>query len=356
MFHNLFRRKKKGIGILTYHCADNAGAQMQAFAMQQYLGQFFRDPIMVDFQNEFRRSRLVPAENMRDVHEHIAFIKRFYKSDLLPDEAQAADWINTHCSTLFVGSDEVWRIILEPNAIAHPSIYYGTNVHIPRIGYAVTMSGSKLRNAEPTQMKRVAQEIEKFAFIACRDLQTMDFVQQYSTYPVDNMILVPDPTFAVDLPLVAKEDLLAKITTLGINPDKPLLLLISAFRYSLDIEFVEGLVKQGYQVISTLNQAGAISLEPLHLNPIEWFSLPRAVNFVYTQRMHGLIASLLANTPVVSLDSRFKSQNLIQDFKLPSGNIEQIIAQWSYDFVEQKKEEYKKNHRDAIKKIQRIIA
>lgn len=345
------RRHRLPVGIVTFHCSLNEGAQMQAWALQRFLDAEAGRTAIVDYRPP---ERTVPQHERWNVpHKDLldAYPERIRCSPPFTAAQDAAEWINNSCAAVVCGSDEIWKFAPGnapvPVFMSVPNLYYGCGVRVPRFAYAVSISDADVSSLDAPARARIAGELKRFSFIGVRDEATAAFVRDLSPSFADAVRLVPDPTFALDLKLASRERMRERLTALGIDPRRPLAVVVPTGRHTLPIATIQSLHDEGYQVISTYENNGIPHAESLRLDPHGWFSLIAAADFVMTERMHGLIAALIANVPCIAVSNRAKVRSLIAAFGLPVGDAAHVRREWPHARVEDIKRTYRGLHREA---------
>lgn len=334
---------------------------MQAAALQQYLAhELARDVTIIDYWPEERvRDQEVctymPNKDLLEAHR-----SRLRLSCSTTSAREAAAWMNEHCAAAVFGSDEIWRF---PHAnrpsgvkLAVPNLYYGQGVNVPRFAYAVSISDSDISTLDAAARAGIAAELERFSFIGVRDEKTARFVRDISPSLAELVRFVPDPTFAMDLDLESRETVRERLRACGIDPGRPIAVVVPNTRGSLPRGEIQPLLDEGFQVISTYWNGDVLHAESLRLDARGWFSLIAAADFVVTQRMHGLVAALLGNVPCLPVRGRQKVQYMTEAFGLPTGDIPDIRRQWPHARVVAVRQAYRDLHREAAAYLRDAIA
>lgn len=346
------------VGIATYHASLNEGAVVQAFATRAFLEDHLDADVRFAGYRPLKRwllhrSPLWSVANKRE----IAAFARALPSEGGPDEASARRFLNERCSLAVFGSDEVWRFpprnLPSLNTLRVPNLYFGSGVTTPRAAYAVSIGQSDPSLLGAEIRRRLAGEIDRFRFLGVRDERTAEFVTGLSPSFAQRIRLTPDPTFATSLPLKDKAWFRSRLSEAGIGPEEQVAVLAPMFRHRISGHVVRELASEGYRVVSLYRNDGAISLESLRLDPLEWFSAIGAADFVVTQRFHGLVAALLGNVPCLTLGERQKVDSLRTRFSLPTGTIGRIAKEWDRDHVERVKGELRAVHRSLVDDLRR---
>ena len=194
----------KNIGILTFHCSDNYGAMLQAYAMKTFLinngqnariiryeplsltGKHFlfpyikqKTPIHTAYWS-FRGflKNLKKGSNFKIQHDNM---NKFRKKYLIKDEKKISPaQINSlGLDILILGSDQIWNPDI---TYGLDDMYFGANFKGKKISYAASIGGSKLNSSYDTKMKKLITNLDS---ISVRESKVIDYIKalgfKYST-------------------------------------------------------------------------------------------------------------------------------------------------------------------------------
>ncbi len=320
------------IGILTYHHVINDGAVLQTMGHLKTLKELFpNDQIeVIDY-----RYKTVEYRELVDIFKVILKLKkgtitklkkflRFKKfvnenlslssNRLISDNIdEAVDFINkNNYDFVIVGSDEVWKILDKKFSRKFPNVYWLPNsINAVKIASAVSANTSKesllLDSSNRLAMEKV---LKGFKVIAARDQFTFDLVSSFNIEN-QNIYQVPDPTFGTTIETDVKEKLIAngldfsrKRLALSISPYTPEFTAVSKkIREYADLNDIQ-LVG-----IGQYNKFCHVDLSS-KLNPIEWASSYKYIDFCITDRFHSTIFSMKGLTPflVVELKEKYSGK------------------------------------------------
>ena len=171
----------KKIGICTLCFANNFGAILQAFALQETLLNLGYDVEFLRLEEKTSISNESNAEEYRNSKKHLKIAEKLY--DKTKDSYDA----------IIIGSDEVWN--LKNNGFAHLDEYFGHNLNCNNIfTYAPSSNGTtkemfnKFYNDNPISFDNLKN-------ISVRDKHTQTLVKELSGRDAE---LVLDPTLLIE--------------------------------------------------------------------------------------------------------------------------------------------------------------
>ncbi len=194
------------VGILTFHCAHNYGAVLQAFALQEFLRSSGYDVEIIDYRPEYLISPYndismdltqlgnivrLPLQPMRRLRRKrfSAFITE--KLRLSPSSATAT-FVSHDYDAYVLGSDQIWN----------PTITNGDGVFFGRFGrpsnsrlisYAASSEASY--EGETLDLSPQQMHLREFSSISVREELLREQIQPLVDIPVETVL---DPTLLVD--------------------------------------------------------------------------------------------------------------------------------------------------------------
>ena len=286
------------IGIITFHWATNYGAVLQAYALQNYLIKAGNEVHIIDY---------VPATIT--VKQHILAIKNgdfaFFKQ-----EQQLKQFRRQHLrltdrkylshkslikkehdfDCVIAGSDQIWNESFTLHGEGKVTLSYFLDFvkdEVRRVGYAVSFGFVKPSNQ---YIDAVKGEIKKFSAISVRETDGVNIV---STFGLKSF-LVCDPTA-----LLEKSDYLSVIGNRATERG-------SVFAYILRENQVDAwntakYVGEVYKCdIKTGRYVGSME---------EWIVAIHDAKFVITNSFHGVMLSIIMNTPFIALTIKGSGMN-----------------------------------------------
>jgi len=182
------------IGILTFHNADNYGAVLQCYALQETLRRQFPndDVCIIDYKNQkiekayqrrfsiFKPLSILTKLKYEKKHRNFQkFRKKFL--NIGSDDFSLYDII-------YYGSDQIWSFSITNKDLT----YFGINYNGKKIAYGVSDGGELCLTPEITNL------LNAFSEITCRE---KTLTEQLLQSGIKNVTTVYDPVF-----LLSKED------------------------------------------------------------------------------------------------------------------------------------------------------
>lgn len=277
------------IGTITFHWASNYGAVLQAYALQQFLMKSGYQTEIIDYLP--RRIILKQTIKMLLKHDIATFMKEsnlkvFRKKELKFSSAKY--WNQKELIKAFknyqiiiTGSDQIWNKGFTLGAEGKPTLSFflkGAGDNIKRIAYAVSFGTESIDD----KYKKITQnEIKKFHAISVREKTGLDILKNYQIEGE----LVCDPTL-----LLKKEDYEKLIKGHQYDIEK-------VFPYILHNDF------NTFQIARTVNkiyeQKKDIFLYKGGM--YEWLYRIHTADIVVTNSFHGVMMSLIFNTPFLAV-------------------------------------------------------
>ena len=303
------------IGILTFHCAINYGAVLQAYGLQEVLKSMGHEVYVIDYRPEYlkRPYRLFFPEAVKG-HGFLGNIRFFVRELLaLPIRYKRRCAFNgfikkhLHLANLdfqsedndfdcFVfGSDQIWN----------PQITEGDPVFF---GDAPCFKGKKLLTyaasaGTVTALKEIDVEqlkswLSKFSALSVREKSLSDYLLEELQF---NNQLVLDPVF------LAGKDVFYKISS-SIKFENPYLLF-----FSLTInDDALNLAKRkaallGMELIEMYGMAEVVKNKKVlqYLSPKEFIGLLLNAKYVISTSFHGTVFSILFHKPFICVEHNF---------------------------------------------------
>lgn len=314
------------IGILTFHCAHNYGAVLQAFGLQEFLKQIGHDPYIINYTPSYLLNGYQKFSKFYWIDKNILkllkklqtepfiFIQRYFRwkafNKFIYCRMRLCPYDN-HNDFLFdaiiIGSDQVWNSKISNGCF--DDVYFGINANCKIIAYAASSRSKELNKYEKDYYK---QHLGKFAAIGVRENSLKKLLQPLVDTPIQVTL---DPT------LLAGVKVFDKIASC-VKPNKYILL------YEVE-EHVET-----YKITKLLaNQLNATIIElvaPLSVkrllkkkqtaSPEEFLGYIKNAACIITSSFHGVALSVLFNRPFYALrqntNADLRTESLLELLKL----------------------------------------
>lgn len=289
------------IGILTFHIAHNYGAQLQCFALQEYLKIMGHEVEIVDYRPQwlqkksrwFVSSRLKCRNPINLLKELLRLPKRRAKArhyeDFISSNLQLSDGVDTaKYDLVFVGSDQVWSLKLTRG---YDPYYWGDKPG-SFASYAVSMGGVDFSEIE---LDLIKDKLKNFNYISLRERVSIDIIQKLTDKEVFHVL---DPTLLLD----------SKVYDQIVVPErkmKPYLLFYDVMNLPAQKIYVKELAEKmnlELKIMSSFVQNCNDSYCAM-AGPGEFLSLFRGASFIVSASFHGTIFSLIYKRPFCAIKS-----------------------------------------------------
>lgn len=304
------------IGILTFHCAKNIGAQLQAFALLYTLLNLGYDAEFIRYEPSYLKKPYSLCRRMNFKAGFGAFLKQFvffviwdafswcrtslhfrsfqkrYFKLSAKKFSTVADLENSNYDALIVGSDQIWNSELTGNRLDDfYTLNFANNIRKKKVSYAGSLSLEKLNSLEKTElMKRLCS----FDSISVREKEVSCFFSKCGQK--NNLVL--DPTL-----LLKKEEWLCFIGEKRLVKEKYVLIYQARGNRDAVYKYAKEKAKQlnariidasgmNYRVIKGGKQ---------FVNPLEFLNLIFYAEYVITLSFHGTALSIILEKPFVSI-------------------------------------------------------
>lgn len=322
----------KRIGILTYHCVPNFGAQLQALSTVGYLRKHGYDPIILHWYpkdlEEFYYKRAPKEQNklqmkFAETHMPVSKLCRNLKELCAEIERLSIDAIFLGSDALFDYTPECLRYNFSLRKLKRfpikitsnhtlPNPFWGSfndslNRKIPFVGFSISsqnMPYNKLNFNERLEIKRL---LLQFKGITTRDEWTKSLVESVAARK--DVSITPDPVFSFNQNAgieISKEEICRKYHL----PDN--YILISFLYPLLPDEYVNRIIqlveeKTGAECVSfpmpdKLRRFNTMHTIELPLDPLDWYCLIKYSRGYIGERMHPIVVSLHNSVPFFCFD------------------------------------------------------
>ena len=328
IFVNIMR-----IGILTYHCPPNFGAQLQAVSTIGYLKRMGHEPIIINWYAkdlEEMYSHRIPR-NQLTCHEK--FTKQCFP---LSKKCQTEDELITEIDALnldgiVVGSDALFKYqplntrrvfskrklkYIYHDAISCEMIkgnpFFGLFIDklkrfVPAVAYAVSSQNCPFRRMQKKEKILMADALSHFINISVRDLWTKDMVEYVTGGK--NVRICPDPVFSFNqnciFSIPSKKEITAKYKL------KDNYVLFSFSEWYVSANYINSIAKEfechgvqpvGLPMPEKLFHSDINKNVYLPISPIDWYALIIHSQGYVGERMHPIIVCLHNSIPFFVFD------------------------------------------------------
>lgn len=317
------------IGILTFHCAHNYGAVLQAYGLQEYLRDKGYDAYIIDYRPEYK-TKSYPSHGksfwiskhpiwlIRGVYNYIVHknirLGRWNAFDKFSKEKFHLFSFNEgedmkDFDAVLIGSDQVWSS--RHTGGSFDRIYFGDGLKCKVISYAPSCTTMDLSDNEKTF---ISEHIDAMKAVSVREPFMKDVLQPLTK---NDIAVVVDPTLLAGVQSFEKIAAPIKrkrpyILTYEIRPHKEVYTMAKKMAAKLDADLIE-----------LTNGVYRYHRNSMHENatPEEFLGYIKNAACVITTSFHGTALSLLFHTPFYTVlqhnaaDTRMKSLLTALDLK-----------------------------------------
>lgn len=307
------------IGILTFHCAHNYGAVLQAYALQEKIREMgheveiidYRPDYLVDpykilnikilsFKNPIQTAKLI-MKFLFTVRKRKKRYDRFdyFISNYLYLSIPLKNNVLPVKDAYIIGSDQIWNKNITNG---FDEIYWG-NFDVPkntrRISYAASMGIiNQLDNSDFYN-----NALSNFNSISVREARSMSLLQPLTNTKIETVL---DPTLLTDIEFWDK---LAKETKIN----QKYILIYEIRTYSESMQIAKNIAKRINAIIIRVTSSLSWRSEKNTYqcaSPEQFLGLIKHAEYIITTSFHGTVFSILFNRPFFSLD--FSNDSRIQ--------------------------------------------
>ncbi len=321
------------IGILTYHCVPNFGAQLQAASTVGYLKKHGHEPFVLHWYPEELEQMYAQRISQEQIDCHEKFTEEILPTTSLCRTVEqlvkivdnlALDGIIAGSDALFKYSPLAFRNDIRRKIAARlfgrqyhwdkleGNPFFGGFAHelkrpVPMCAFSVSSQNCPYQLLDSNEILKLKEALSAYSFISLRDewtKQMVSHIMQKESYPI-----TPDPVFSFNanlhFNLPEKEELLEKFNL----PENYILLSFSKhfatddYLRSLSAEFSSrGLCPVSFPMPEALRIIPETKHIPLPLSPSDWYALIKHSHAYVGERMHPVVVALHNAVPLFSFD------------------------------------------------------
>lgn len=284
------------VGIITFHNADNYGAVLQCYALQQFLIRMGHVVNVIDYRNSHIEKIYEPQYKLKKViksiiklkykveytnrsHKRAAF-NAFRSKYLKLSKRVSIDNIPQDYDAYIIGSDQVWTVKCSGG---YDPVFFGKFQRPENsllIGYAISSQADFL---VPLSLEDIEERVAAFDFLSFREKKIADLVYRITKRQTPITI---DPT------LLSDEELWTSI----INPKW------SKRRYVVVYEVrKKGTIEKKAKEFARKHNLELVNLSRSSYGIEDFVSIIKYAQGVITTSFHATVFSVIFRTPLCSI-------------------------------------------------------
>lgn len=322
------------IGLLTYHCVPNFGAQLQAVSTigflkkkkhTVYLIHWYAEDlekmysnripsVQIECHNIFTKENLPITNKVQTIENLITLIDSLSLDSLLVGSDALFKYIPLRKRRYFSMREFKFKPLFSPLSceLLDNNPFFGEFIgrlkkKIPASVYAVSSQNCPFSLLTKSERKQLSCSLGHFRMISVRDSWTQDMVKYVTG---DSRVpLYPDPVFAFNtncfIPIPSKQQILSKY-----NLPENYILLSFSNKYCEE-EYILSIAKEAQRnnlcpvslpMPELLFPTGLEKKIELPLDPLSWYSLIKYSKGYIGERMHPIVVCLHNAVPFYSFD------------------------------------------------------
>ena len=337
------------VGILTFHRAENFGAVLQAYGLQQFLCNNGCEVEIIDYRNKVMESMyhiynpyiLITRKNIfKTLAQYIARFKYIEERKICKmkyeDFREQFLLVTNNCyknlddaakrfDCIIAGSDQIWNLHLTGGLDTNYFLGYNKTVNVRKVSYAAS-SENDPKNLFARHRHRLNDLLDDFDFISVREEFLKDELQNYTSNKIEVCL---DPTFllcANDYKQLTKRQITEKyVLVYHMTPIPEAVTMAEQLANKAGWEIIEIHMGYGFNKSDRRHKT--------NLGPLEILSYIVHAESVFTSSFHGLALSIIFKKDVWVID---KGNNLRQRYLLHSLKLDNRLLATSQDFKEEK--------------------
>lgn len=322
----------KRIGILTYHCIPNFGAQLQALSTIGYLKNNNYEPIILNWYpedlEEFYKKRAPQCQNEKQFtfsQKHMPVSKLCRTLPELCEEIELLelDAVILGSDALFDYTPEKYRYNLSLKKLRKIPIKITSNHLLPNpfwgsfndylnnrmriLGYAISSQNMPYKDLNSAERKELKRHLKGFDKITVRDEWTKSMVENIGG--LREIEIVPDPVFAFNQNysnIPSKKEILNRF---GLPEEYILISFVYPILTDQYVNEIIRLIKQktdidcvSFPMPDKLRKFDTPYTIDLPLSPVDWYAIIKYSKGYIGERMHPIVVCLHNSVPFYCFD------------------------------------------------------
>ena len=300
------------IGILTFHCAINYGAVLQAYGLQEVLKSLGHEVYIIDYRPQYliepyqvfrwkfddRRSLI---SNIKDlIRECLVMPIRFKRN--LKFQQFINKYLNLYSwdddlsifDSFVFGSDQIWNPKITKGLDEVFLGQFKEAVGKKLIAYAASAGCSQ--NLSIHDFKELSMSLKSFVQVGVRENALYE-----KLFAANNNVSI-----TIDPVLLAGEKVFSNIAA-DINIEKPYLLCFTLGRDEYAVKVAKKIAKQKQlrivEIVSSSESLYNSTIKQM-LSPVEFLGYVKRADFVVTSSFHGTVFSILFHKSFICLGNQ----------------------------------------------------
>lgn len=321
------------IGVLTYHCVPNFGAQLQTISTVGYLKKLGHNPIVLNWYPidlEEMYDKRIPANQ---IVEHLKFAEQNMPLSKLcrTENELIAEIERLNIDAIFAGSDALFKYIPESKRVVFSkkkfrfirrkiltvqnvegNCFFGNFIaklgkKIKAVAFSISSQNCDYAKMDDSERDAMRMALNNYLKISVRDEWTKQMV--CSITKRDDIDITPDPVFAFNqncyLAMPSKKEILAKYSL----PEN--YVLLSFWTNHLNKDYVQGVAQEleenglmpvAFPMPERLQDFNLEYKIDLPLSPLDWYALIKYSKGYIGERMHPIVVCLHNAIPFFCFD------------------------------------------------------
>ncbi len=267
--------KYDGVILNFWYSANNYGAVLTAYCLQEYLKEFGKDYKLVNWKPELWKKRFNGSFCEKFSKEHLSLTKEF------ENKAQLKE-LNAYTDNFIVGSDQVFRWQYTKEDLDVYLLKF-TDYSKKRIAFSASF-GKDTYEGDQLTTYETKKALKRFDAISTREISGVDLCKNTFGINVEHII---DPVFLV------KKESIERLVDKDMNKYRGKIVT-----YVLDNREV---VKTNIDLLATNQTKEIVSIEGKNISLEEWLSAIYNCDYFVTDSFHGACIAMIFHKPFVCL-------------------------------------------------------
>lgn len=348
------------IGLLSFHCAHNYGAVLQAYALQEFLisqghsaefidyrPDYLVDPYNIEVQDKFSLKALLqaPINPMRRLR-HERFNDFINNKLVLSEKVHASREIVGNYEAYVLGSDQIWN----PHITKGDLVFFGAFDRAARSRLISYAASTEVPHEEAVlDFSSEQQHLREFSSISVREDQLREQIQPLVDVPVRTVL---DPTLLVDAAIfesiAERVESEGHLTVYQVKNDDATMSIARAIQKTNGIKSIVKLTPH-VSKRDLLNPNSTSS-------PERFIGLFSSSNYVVTTSFHGVIFAIIFKKQFVCIMDKsrgnYRIASLLKNLGISNRMIYSLdeipVEMIDYDLVSRKIIELRNQSREFL--------